>query len=215
MVSDLETLTLALGLSWASGINLYATVVILGVLDAVGIIALPENLQIMSNPLLIGLAILFYAAEFLADKIPGIDSLWDVFHTFIRIPAGGLLAMLATQDVFMVFSEEIESIAAVAVGCVLAASSHATKSGIRAVINTSPEPITNWTASFLEDILVLVSMFSAIFNPIVFWAILVVFIIVTILILPKIWRGIRRVFSYSCHPFATLKLDPKERILLS
>ena len=151
----------------------------------------------------------------LADKIPGIDTLWDVFHTFIRIPAGGFLAMLATQELYMEFTKEIESVSAFAAGCALAAGSHATKSGIRAVINTSPEPITNWTASFLEDVLVLVGMFSAIFNPVVFWAILGVFILVTILILPKIWHGVRKVFTYSCHPFATLKLDPKERMSLS
>ena len=214
-MEHLETLTFALGVSLASGINLYATVVILGVLDALSLVSFPEHMKIMFNPLVIGLATLLYAAEFLADKIPGIDTLWDLFHTYIRIPAGGLLAMLVTQELDMGFVAEIEIISAVLFGCVLAAGSHAIKSGIRVIINTSPEPITNWTASFLEDILVLIGVFSAIFNPIFFLVFLGVFILVITWILPKIWKGIRRAFWCSCHPFATLKLDPEERIPLS
>jgi len=211
----LETLTLALGASWASGINLYAAVAILGVLDAMGFITLPENLQIISSPLVIGAAILLYALEFFADKIPGVDSIWDALHTFIRIPAGGLMAMGIVDGLDAGFAQEMQTVAALVAGSAVAAGSHATKAGTRAVINTSPEPVTNWTASFLEDVMVVVGMFFAIFKPIVFLVIFAVFALIAIWIVPKIWRGIRKVFSNSRHPVNTIKSEPKDRMSLS
>ena len=208
----LETLTLALGTSWASGINLYAAVAILGVLDAMGFITLPENLQILSSPLVIGVAFLLYVLEFFADKIPGVDSIWDALHTFIRIPAGGLMAMGIVEGLDVGFTQEMQTVAAFVAGSAVAAGSHATKAGTRAVINIWPEPVTNWTASFLEDFIVVVGMFFAIFKPIVFLVIFVVFALIAIWIVPKIWGGIKKVFSNSRHLVNTMKMEPKERM---
>lgn len=211
----LETLTLALGASWASGLNLYATAAILGVLDLLGLVTLPADLQILGNPLVLAAAIFLYVVEFFADKIPGLDSLWDAIHTFIRIPAGGLMAMGVVDGLDFGYAQELQTIGALAGGSIIAAGAHATKAGTRAVINTSPEPVTNWTASFIEDIMVVVGMFFAIFKPIVFLVIFVIFALIAIWILPKIWRGIRKVFSSARHPVVTMRSDPQERMSLT
>ncbi len=211
----LETLTLALGASWGAGLNLYATAVIMGVLDFMGLVTLPEPLQVLGNPLVIGVAAILYLIEFFADKIPGLDSVWDAIHTFIRIPAGALMAMGAIDGLNIGFAPELQTVAALVGGGAIAAGTHATKAGTRAVINTSPEPVTNWTASFLEDVLVVVGMFFAIFKPIVFLVIFAIFALLAIWIVPKIWRGIRKVFSNARHPVHTIKSDPQERMSLS
>jgi hypothetical protein len=211
----LETLTLALGASWGAGLNLYATAAIMGVLDLMGLVDLPEPLQILGNPLVIGVAAILYFIEFFADKIPGLDSVWDAIHTFVRIPAGALMAMGAIEGLDIGFAPELQTVAALVGGGAIAAGTHATKAGTRAVINTSPEPVTNWTASFLEDVLVVVGMFFAIFKPIVFLVIFAVFALLAIWIVPKIWRGIRKVFSSARHPVNTIKSDPQERMSLS
>ncbi len=211
----LETLTLALGASWGAGLNLYATAVIMGVLDFMGLVTLPEPLQVLGNPLVIGVAAILYLIEVFADKIPGLDSVWDAIHTFIRIPAGALMAMGAIDGLNIGFAPELQTVAALVGGGAIAAGTHATKAGTRAVINTSPEPVTNWTASFLEDVLVVVGMFFAIFKPIVFLVIFAIFALLAIWIVPKIWRGIRKVFSNARHPVHTIKSDPQERMSLS
>ncbi len=211
----LETLTLALGASWGAGLNLYATAVIMGVLDFMGLVTLPEPLQVLGNPLVIGVAAILYLIEFFADKIPGLDSVWDAIHPFIRIPAGALMAMGAIDGLNIGFAPELQTVAALVGGGAIAAGTHATKAGTRAVINTSPEPVTNWTASFLEDVLVVVGMFFAIFKPIVFLVIFAIFALLAIWIVPKIWRGIRKVFSNARHPVHTIKSDPQERMSLS
>ncbi len=211
----LETLTLALGASWGAGLNLYATAAIIGVLDFMGLVDLPEPLQVLGNPLVIGVVAILYFIEFFADKIPGLDSVWDAIHTFIRIPAGSLMAMGAIDGLNIGFAPELQTVAALVGGGAIAAGTHATKAGIRAVINTSPEPVTNWTASFLEDVLVVVGMFFAIFKPIVFLVLFAIFALLAIWIVPKIWRGIRKVFSSARHPVHTIKSDPQERMSLS
>ncbi len=149
---------------------------------------LPEGLEILSNPLVIGAAGLMYMVEFFADKTPGLDTGWDAIHTFVRIPAGAMLAEAAVGDV----NPAVE-FAAYLVGGGMAATAHLTKAGSRVIINTSPEPVTNWTASFAEDIAVFGGIWAALNHPVIFLGLLIVFILVAIWLLPKIWRGIKRV----------------------
>jgi len=185
-----RTIALTMGLGWASGVNLYAAILVLGVMGVTGNIQLPENLLVLENPLVLGAAGLMYAVEFFADKVPGLDMGWDAVHTFIRIPAGAALAASAVGDV-----TPAVSIAAGLVGGTLAAGTHATKAGTRALINTSPEPFTNWTASLGEDVAVFAGLWAALNHPVVFLVLLFLFILLVIWLLPKIWRGIKRVFA--------------------
>lgn len=185
----LATLALTMGASWASGINLYAALLVLGLGGATGNIDLPPALQMLQDPLVIGAAGLMYAVEFFADKIPGVDSGWDTLHTFVRIPAGALLAAGAVGDV----TPAIE-ISAGILGGGLAATSHATKAGSRLLINTSPEPFTNWGASFTEDLMVFGGLWAALNYPLVFLGFLILFLLMVIWMLPKLWRLIKRVF---------------------
>jgi hypothetical protein len=185
----LATLALTMGASWASGINLYAALLVLGLGGATGNIDLPPALQMLQDPLVIGAAGLMYAVEFFADKIPGVDSGWDTLHTFVRIPAGALLAAGAVGDV----TPAIE-ISAGILGGGLAATSHATKAGSRLLINTSPEPFTNWGASFTEDLMVFGGLWAALNYPLVFLGFLIVFLLMVIWMLPKLWRLIKTVF---------------------
>ena len=184
----LTTIALSMGASWASGINLYATLVVLGLGGATGNIELPAQLSVLENPLVIGAAGLMYCVEFFVDKTPGLDTGWDTLHTFIRIPAGALLAAGAVGEV-----EPAVAIAAGILGGGLSATSHATKAGTRLLINTSPEPFTNWWASLTEDALVLAGLWAALANPVLFLCLLAVFLIVVIWMLPKIWRLIRTI----------------------
>lgn len=186
-----HTLSLAMGASWASGINLYAAVLVLGLLGATGNIALPENLQILMNPMVIGAAGLMYIVEFFADKVPAVDTGWDTVHTFIRIPAGAMLAAGAVGDV-----NPAVAITAGILGGGLAAGSHAAKAGSRVLINASPEPFTNWTASVAEDVAVIGGIWAALHYPWLFMAFLIVFIVLLVWLLPKIWRGVKKVFGF-------------------
>ena len=179
----LSTLALTMGASWASGVNLYAALLVLGIGGATGSIDLPLEMQALQNPLVIGAAGLMYAVEFFVDKIPGIDTGWDTIHTFIRIPAGALLAANSVGDV----APALE-IAAGIMGAGLATTSHAAKTSTRMLINTSPEPISNWTASLSEDAMVFGGLWAAINHPLIFLGLLLVFIILVIWLLPKIWR---------------------------
>ena len=140
----IKAIALMLGAAWAAGINLYAAVLVLGLLGNAGYAELPPALQVLQDPLVIGVAGIMYFIEFFADKTPGVDSGWDAIHTFIRIPAGAVLAAGAAQA-FEV-NQALE-LAAALVGGGVAATSHFTKAGSRLMINTSPEPVTNWAAS--------------------------------------------------------------------
>ncbi|MGH1462426.1 MAG: DUF4126 domain-containing protein [Neptuniibacter sp.] len=191
MEQIISLVALTMGVGWASGINLYATVLMLGVLQNMGHIALPEELQIVGDPLILMAAGFMYFVEFFADKVPGVDTGWDGLHTFIRIPAGAALAASAVGDI----SPAVE-IAAALVGGSLAAGSHAAKAGSRVLINTSPEPVTNWTASISEDLMVLAGLWAALNHPIWFLVALTVFILLLIWLLPKIWRGVKKVFRF-------------------
>jgi|TARA_Y100000589_G_scaffold99295_1_gene93839 hypothetical protein len=182
----INTIALTMGLSWASGINLYAALLVLGVGGATGNIDLPPDLRALQDPLVIMAAGAMYAVEFFADKTPGVDSGWDTLHTFVRIPAGAMLAAGAVGDV----TPTLE-IAAGILGGGMAATSHATKAGTRLLINTSPEPVTNWIASFSEDVLVLAGLWAALNHPVLFLLLLLVFLALAIWLLPKIFRAIK------------------------
>jgi len=191
-----RTLSLTMGASWASGINLYATILVLGLMHLTGNIVLPAPLQVLASPMVIGAAGLMYAVEFVADKIPGVDTGWDSIHTFIRIPAGAMLAAGAVGQV-----NPTLAIAAGILGGGLAASTHATKAGGRVMINASPEPFTNWTASVVEDVAVVAGLWTALHSPWLFLGLLVLCILLMAWLLPKIWQGIKKVFRFFARLF--------------
>lgn len=180
------TLALTMGSAWASGINLYAALLILGLGGVTGNITLPHELAVLENPFVIGAAGVMYLVQFFADKIPGVDSISDVLQTFVRIPAGAMLAAGAVGDV----SPALE-IAAGILGGGTAATSHAAKTGTRLMINTSPEPVSNWTASVSEDLMVVGGLWTALNHPILFLILFVIFIGLAIWLLPKLWRLIK------------------------
>ncbi|MCV6625960.1 MAG: DUF4126 domain-containing protein, partial [Cellvibrionaceae bacterium] len=161
-----------------------------------GHITLPEELQVVSDPLILMAAGFMYFVEFFADKVPGVDTGWDSLHTFIRIPAGAALAAGAVGDL----APAVE-IAAALVGGSLAAGSHAAKAGSRVLINTSPEPFSNWTASISEDLIVLGGIWAALNHPLWFIGALIVFVILLIWLLPKLWRGVKKVFRFLARLF--------------
>ena len=185
----LSTIALTMGASWASGINLYAALLVLGVGGATGNIQLPPDLHVLQDPLVIMAAGVMYAMEFFADKTPGVDSGWDTLHTFIRIPAGAMLAAGAVGHV----TPALE-IAAGILGGGMAATSHATKAGTRLLINTSPEPFSNWVASVTEDIMVIGGLLTALHHPALFLVLLALFIALSIWLLPKILRALKLMF---------------------
>jgi hypothetical protein len=186
-----NTIALTMGVAWASGINLYAAMVMLGLLGATGNLDLPSGLQILANPLIIGAAGFMYVVEFVADKIPGVDTSWDTFHTFVRIPAGALLAAGAVGDI-----NPVGTLAAAILGGGLAAGAHATKSGTRVMINTSPEPVSNWITSLVEDLAVIAGLWTALYHPWVFIVLLIGFILLMIWLLPKLWQSIKKFFGF-------------------
>jgi len=185
-----QSVALAGGLAWASGMRLYAVLFTAGMLGRFGYLQLPQTLQVLENPMVLGVAGVMLAIEFLADKIPAVDSFWDSVQTFIRIPAGALLAALAMGE-----HDPALMIAAGLLGGTLTAGTHAAKAGSRALINTSPEPLSNITASLGEEALVASGLFTAFHYPVVFLVLLGVFILLLLWLLPKLFRGIRLVFG--------------------
>lgn len=181
----ITTIALTMGVAWASGINLYATIAMLGILGSTGNIVLPETLSVVQDPLVIIAACVMYCVEFFADKTPGVDTGWDAIHSFIRIPAGVVLAAGAVGEVSPALA-----VAAGILGGAVSATSHMIKAGSRVLINTSPEPFSNWAASFAEDITVLGGLFAALHYPLAFLCAFVLFLLIAIWLLPKIWRGI-------------------------
>ncbi len=181
-----------LGVGWASGINLYAAVLVLGWLGSSGQVDLPAGLSLVSEPSVMLAAGFMYVVEFFVDKIPGLDSLWDLLHTFIRIPAGALLAAGAAQGLDIGPSAELVGLLT---GGSLAAASHATKAGSRALINTSPEPVSNWTASVSEDVAVVGGLWTALNYPWLFIVLLILFLALAIWLLPKIWRALKAIWG--------------------
>ncbi len=185
-----ETIALAMGLAWASGINLYATVAVVGMLGASGNMTLPPDLLILQDPAVIAAAAFMYCVEFFADKTPGVDTGWDAIHSFIRIPAAAVLAAGAVGDV-----NPAMVLAAAILGGALGATSHTLKAGSRVLINASPEPFTNWSASVAEDLMVFGGVWAAIYHPVPFLGFLLLFVVLAIWLLPKVWRGVVALFA--------------------
>lgn len=192
-ISQIST---ALGVSWASGINLYAAVLVMGLMHSSGAVVLPEGLDYVAHPMVMIAAGLMFGVEFFADKIPGVDTAWDGLHTFIRIPAAVAMAYGAAEGMgpVMEFSSAL-------IGGGLATASHATKAGTRVMINASPEPFTNWGASITEDVVVIGGVWTALTHPWIFLCLLGLFILFMIWALPKIWRGVKRVFGFIARIF--------------
>lgn len=177
---------LAGGLAWTSGIRLYAVLFLAGMLARLGFLDLPAHLDFLQSPIVLTVAGVMGVAEFIADKVPAFDSIWDGVHTFIRVPAGAVLAAASLGDMDPVWV----AVAAI-VGGTIASTSHATKAGSRALINTSPEPFSNWTASFAEDLAVPVGLWLAIRYPVLFLGLLVAFLALAAWLLPTLWRGVK------------------------
>jgi hypothetical protein len=203
MTADwLATLGTAAGSAWLSGINLYATVLTLGVLQKFHLVKLPGGLDMLGDWRLIGLAAALYLIEFVADKIPAVDSAWDAVHTFIRVPAGAILAASAFAD----FDPAVK-MAAMILGGGLALGSHGTKAATRLAANASPEPVSNVALSLAEDVVAFGSAILTAFFPVVMLVIVVIFIIATIWLTPKIIRALRRLIARLRGLFGS---DPQE-----
>lgn len=189
MGDPISAAALAAGLSWASGVRLYMTLFVAGWFGRAGWIDLPPALQVLESPWVMAITGSLLLVEFLADKIPGIDSAWDAVQTFIRVPAGAVLGAAALAPL----SPEWIAIAGL-LGGTFAAGAHATKAGSRALINTSPEPFSNWAASVSEDVTVFAALWAAFFHPWLLLVFLAVFFLLALWLLPKLWRGLRWLF---------------------
>jgi hypothetical protein len=187
MLELLPTLGRTLGFSFAAGINLYATVAILGLSSRYGWVQLPEQFRVFDNDFVIGAALVLYVVEFVADKVPWVDSVWDAIHTVIRPVGGALIAVATLGDA----SPAVEGLAAL-LGGSLAAGSHFTKAGTRAVANTSPEPFSNWILSISEDLFVVGLGFVALKYPAIAAVIVIVAVILMIVFATWIVRAVRR-----------------------
>ncbi len=184
----IQILGLALGAAWTSGINLYATVAVLGLLQRYDFVkGLPGGLDALDNWWVIGFALFLYAVEFVADKVPYVDTVWDAVHTFIRVPAGALLALAATTDL-----DPALQVVALLAGGGLALSTHGTKASLRATANLSPEPFTNWALSLAEDVFAVGAVVLAVLNPVVILVVIFIFLLLLVWILPKVIRALRR-----------------------
>lgn len=195
-------IAMSMGAAWASGINLYAAILVLGIMGMNGDMQLPPDLQILAHPMVIAAAGLMYMVEFTADKVPGVDSAWDALHTLVRVPAGAMLAAGAVGDV-----NPAIIVAAGILGGGVSLGTHAAKSGTRVLINTSPEPMTNWAASVAEDVAVIGGLWSALTYPGWFLAFFVLFILFLIWVLPKLWQAIKKVFTFIGRFFASKNKD--------
>jgi hypothetical protein len=182
-------IALTMGVAWASGINLYAAMLMLGLMAMNGAIHLPPDLQVLAHPWVIGAAGLMYLIEFFADKVPGIDTAWDTLHTFIRIPAGAILAAGAVGQV-----DPAMTLAAGILGGTVSAGAHAVKAGTRVMVNTSPEPFSNWVVSISEDLVVLGGLWAAVRHPWIFLVFVGLFLLVAVWMIPRLWRSIKQLY---------------------
>lgn len=183
----LVTLGRTLGFSLAAGVNLYATVTLLGLAARYGWVDLPDQFQAFNNPWVIGVAALLYVVEFFADKIPWVDTIWDTVHTFIRPVGGALIAVAALGEA----SPTVEGMTALLGGAV-AAGSHITKAGTRVAANASPEPFSNWALSLAEDIFVVILGFITLQYPLVALAVSLVILVALAVTVRFVWRWLRR-----------------------
>ena len=188
-MSFISTLAIAMGASWVSGINLYAAVATLGLLSRFASLKLPGELEVLTSWWVIGIALFLFVVEFIADKIQVVDSVWDVIHTFIRIPAGAVLAATAFGD----FDKSVQVIAFL-LGGGLALSSHGTKAAARLAINASPEPVSNVVASLFEDVLAIGSILLSVLLPVAVFFVIAAGLLLSFWLLPKVIRFFRKVF---------------------
>jgi hypothetical protein len=186
-MNPIETLGLALGAGFSSGLNLYATIATLGLLQRFGVIHLPEQLQVLAHPWVLGIAIALYVIEFLADKIPLVDTVWDAVHTVIRPPAAALLAYGASGAA----PPEWRWGAALLAGGV-ALTSHGTKASTRAAVNASPEPFSNWALSFGEDALAVWLTWLATVHPTATIVVVSILMIIAAFLIFHLFRFLRR-----------------------
>lgn len=185
-----STITLALGSAWTAGINLYATVAVLGLLQKLVLARpLPGGLEVLDNWWIIGVAAFLYIIEFVADKVPYVDSVWDVVHTFIRVPAGAIVALAAVSEM-----DTTVMVVAGLLGGGLALSSHGTKTALRAGANMSPEPVSNWSLSIVEDVIAFVGVVLAVVAPVLVAIVLAIFFVFLLWFFPKVYRAIRSLF---------------------
>lgn len=189
-MGTIEALSLAMGTAWTSGINLYATVAALGIAHRAEMIHLPQNLEVLSHPGVIAVACIMYVIEFFADKVPYLDSGWDALHTFIRVPAGAILAAQSFGDL----NPAMELMALLAGGSVSLVA-HGTKATVRLAINASPEPFSNWLASVAEDVAVFGSIWLMFYHPILMLILIVTFVAFMVWLTPKIFRLAKRGFE--------------------
>jgi Domain of unknown function (DUF4126) len=189
-MGTIEALSLAMGTAWTSGINLYATVAALGIAGRSEMIHLPPELQVLTHPAVIAIACVMYVIEFFADKVPYVDSGWDVLHTFIRVPAGAILAAKSLGDM----NPALE-LAVLLAGGTVALAAHGTKATVRLAINTSPEPFSNWAASFAEDVTVLGSIWMVFNHPILMLILVVSFMALVVWLVPKLFHLAKRGFQ--------------------
>jgi Domain of unknown function (DUF4126) len=185
-----STSALIAGLGWASGMRLYAVLFFLGVLHHAGAAPLPSSLQMLAHPAVMAASGTLFVTEFFADKVPGFDTLWDALHTFVRIPAGALLAAFAVAA-----DDPGLALAAGLVGGVVTAGSHFAKAGARVLINASPEPFTNWATSLSEDFFSLAILWTALKYPVALLVAFALFVVIVLWLLPKLWRGIKRLLD--------------------
>jgi hypothetical protein len=204
-VNIIETLGLALGAAWTSGINLYATVAVLGLLQRFELARLPGGMSVLDNWWIIGIALFLYVIEFVADKVPYVDTIWDALHTFIRVPAGAALAVAATIEL-----DPSVQVVALLLGGGLALSTHGTKATVRAAANTSPEPFTNWALSIVEDIFAVGAIVLAALHPVAILAVILIFLLTLAWILPKVVRRLRRMMAAVRSFFSGRPLPAKE-----
>lgn len=194
-----QIVALAAALGWASGIRLYLVLFLVGLADRMGWVAMPEGLHVLSHPLVLSASGLMLVIEFLTDKIPWVDSIWDAVHTFVRIPAGALLTAAAFGALDS-HGGAAGTLAAAIVGGSLAAGAHLTKSGARALVNTSPEPFSNIGVSLGEDLLVPGGLALALLHPYVFFGLLALLIGIALWLLPRAGRLVRRLFGGPSRP---------------
>jgi len=190
-MSPLETLGFALGTSFAAGLNLYATVAAAGLFERFGIVHLPEPLQVLAHPMVLGLAIALFVIEFVADKIPYVDSVWDAVHPFIRPPAAAFLSYSA----FAGGVPEQWKIGAALLAGSVALTSHGAKATTRAAANVSPEPVSNWTLSLVEDSLAVFLAWLAATHPLLTAAVVTVLVILAVLLIWRLFRYFRQVVA--------------------
>ena len=182
----LATLGRTMGFSLAAGVNLYATVALLGLASRYSWVALPEQFKIFDNPWIIGAAGVLYAVEFVADKIPWVDSIWDSVHTFIRPVGGAVIAVATLGDQSPAMQGAIALL-----GGMVAAGSHVTKASTRVAANASPEPFSNWILSFLGDGFVIGITMLTLQYPLVALAVSVTILVLIVLIIRSIWKWLR------------------------